>query len=175
MKRKKRMLLLLGLLIILCGAYGGIRGWNAHLKSEKAAKKKTQTVKIINAENLAKINYTKGNKNMSFVKKNNTWKYAKDKSITLIQSSVEQIASTVSSLTTVETIEDPDALSDYGLADPVYTVKYETEAGKKGTLEIGNASGEDYYAKVQGEDTVYMIDSTLVESLQFSISSFADD
>ena len=102
MKRKKRMLLLLGLLIILCGAYGGIRGWNAHLKSEKAAKKKTQTVKIINAENLAKINYAKGNKNMSFVKKNNTWKYTKDKSITLIQSSESSIEGSYSNIESSE-------------------------------------------------------------------------
>ena len=59
MKQKKRMLLLIGILVVLCGAYGGIKAWNGHVKTQKAAKKKAQTVQIIDADDLTKISYTK--------------------------------------------------------------------------------------------------------------------
>lgn len=72
MKQKKRMLLLVGILVVLCGAYGGIKAWNNQMKTQKAAKKKAQTVQIIDADDLTKISYKKGNKNMTFVKKNDT-------------------------------------------------------------------------------------------------------
>ena len=39
MKQKKRMLLLVGILVVLCGAYGGIKAWNNQMKTKKAAKK----------------------------------------------------------------------------------------------------------------------------------------
>ena len=64
MKQKKRMLLLVGILVVLCGAYGGIKAWNDQMKTQKVAKKKAQTVQIIDADDLTKISYKKGNKNM---------------------------------------------------------------------------------------------------------------
>lgn len=172
MKQKKRMLLLVGILVVLCGTYGGIKAWNNQMKTQKAAKKKAQTVQIIDADDLTKISYKKGNKNMIFVKKNDTWVYEKDKTIKLTQSAVEQITGTVESLTAEQKLDAPDALEDYGLADPAYKVSYETTSGEKGTLDIGNNVGEDYYAKIEEEDTVYTIGSTLVENLQFQLSSF---
>ena len=50
------------------------------------------------------------------------------------------------SLTAEQKLDAPDALEDYGLADPAYKVSYETTSGEKGTLDIGNNVGEDYYA-----------------------------
>lgn len=59
MKQKKRMLLLVGILVVLCGTYGGIKAWNNQMKTQKAAKKKAQTVQIIDADDLTKISYKK--------------------------------------------------------------------------------------------------------------------
>lgn len=172
MKQKKRMLLLIGILVVLCAFYGGLHAWNQHKKTAESAKKKAQSVQILDSGDLTRVSYTKGKKNMTFVKKNNSWVYEKDEKIPLTQSAVEQITGTLESLTAEQKLSSPDALADYGLENPVYKVSYETADGEKGTLDIGNASGENYYAKTESGDTVYTIGSTLVENLQFQLSAF---
>ena len=41
MKQKKRMLLLVGILVVLCGAYGGIKAWNHQMKTTEGGKEKS--------------------------------------------------------------------------------------------------------------------------------------
>ncbi len=55
-------------------------------------------------------------------------------------------------------------LSVYGLDDPTAIVRVEYAAGSF-SLEIGNASGEDYFAKLPGSNMVYVIDGRIGDAL----------
>lgn len=55
-------------------------------------------------------------------------------------------------------------LSIYGLDTPAATVRAEYDTGSF-VLEIGNASGEDYFAKLPGSNMVYVIDGSIGDAL----------
>ena len=71
--------------------------------------------------------------------------------------------------------DDPDEKADYGLDSSDYTVTYTAKDGTKGTIEIGDAAGDNYYAMIQDSDAVYTISSTLVSDLVFDLSSLTEN
>ncbi len=55
--------------------------------------------------------------------------------------------------------------SDYGLDSPDYTVTYSKRTETKGTIEIGNAAGDNYYAMIEDSDAVYTISGNTASDL----------
>ena len=58
---------------------------------------------------------------------------------------------------------------------PDYTVTYAAKDGTKGTIQIGNAAGDNYYAMIEDSDAVYTISGTLVSDLVFDLSSLTEN
>lgn len=165
------MLAVLLLLIVLLFSF---LAWNKH-KEKKEAELETDSVTYItDLESLSSVSYTSGDQSMAFEKEEDTWYYSRDKEIPITQSYLTAIESTCSKLAAVRVIESPDAMSDYGLSNPAYTIEFKDEGGKDHTLAVGNSSGEDYYLLADGnEDIVYTVSSSLVSSLQFDLDTVA--
>ena len=85
------------------------------------------------------------------------------------------MAKEITGLTAVRKLSDPDEKSDYGLDSPDYTVTYTAKDGTKGTIQIGNAAGDNYYAMIEDSDAVYTISDTLVSDLVFDLSSLTEN
>lgn len=175
MKQKKTMLLLAGTLIVLAGCYAGLKAYNSYAEKEEEARAEEEKIYLVQTDGLTSISYTDGEFQMTFVQEDGDWYYDSDREIPIDAGVVEQITGTVSSLTAVRELEDPDDLSDYGLTDPSYTVQYVTEDGKEGSIDIGNMTGENYYAKREDSDTVYTITDDLVYGLSFDLNGFVEN
>ena len=65
----------------------------------------------------------------------------KNKKYPITQSSLESLASTFQKVEAVRELKNADALCDYGLDKPTYTVSVKTN-WKSMTYYIGNATGE---------------------------------
>ena len=112
---------------------------------------------------------------MSFVKEEDTWYVADDRQIPLNQTYIDSMESTYASLTATRKIDDPDALSDYGLDSPSYTVQATDADGNTTTFSIGNTADEDYYLIVDGtESPVYTVSSTAVSVLQYDMDTLVE-
>ena len=112
---------------------------------------------------------------MSFTKENGEWVYDEDDGVRLNQSTIKSTAKEITGLTAVRKLSDPDEKSDYGLDSPDYTVTYTAKDGTKGTIQIGNAAGDNYYAMIEDSDAVYTISGTLVSDLVFDLSSLTEN
>ena len=109
---------------------------------------------------------------MSFVKEDGTWYMADDREIPLDQTYIDAMENTYASLTATRQIDEPDALSDYGLESPAYTVRATDTAGNTTAFSIGNAAGEDYYLTVDGaRSPVYTVSSSAVSVLQYDMDT----
>lgn len=73
------------------------------------------------------------------------WYYTKIKNIRSLSPLSESLASTFQKVEAVRELKNADALSDYGLDKPTYTVSVKDKTGKSMTYYIGNATGENYY------------------------------
>ena len=155
MKQKKTMLIMVVVLAVLLVLYGGLKAWNSHSDRQKKAKEDKEKVSLVDVKSLKSFAYESGGSKMSFTKENGEWVYDEDDA--------------------VRKLSDPDEKSDYGLDSPDYTVTYTAKDGTKGTIQIGNAAGDNYYAMIEDSDAVYTISGTLVSDLVFDLSSLTEN
>ena len=81
-----------------------------------------------------------------------------DDSLTLNQTLVGDITDEIASLTADQTVENAGELSEYGFDKPGNIITFTTAEGTK-TLTIGmeNPVTGQYYVKIDGEDTLYLV------------------
>lgn len=131
-------------------------------------------ISVTDIESLLALSYTDHSEGttLSFAKDGDTWYVSNDRDIPLTQSYIETMEDTFCSLTATREISDPDALSDYGLEDPAYTIELTDQDGTLTTVTIGNSVDEDYYLAVNGqEDILYTADSSIVSSMQYDLDT----
>lgn len=172
MKQKRMMLMLGGVLVVLIGCYVGLKAWNDHQQEQAEADEEAAKIRLVDAEGLTAVSYTDGESTLGFTLEEDTWRYTEDQEIPMNQDVVGGFADTVASLNATRELENPDDISDYGLDSPSYTINYMTEDGEDGAIYIGNMTGEDYYAMVEGSDKVYTISDDLPYSMDFDLSGY---
>lgn len=172
MKQKRMMLMLGGVLVVLIGCYVGLKAWNDHQQEQAEADEEAAKIRLVDAEGLTAVSYTDGESTLGFTLEEDTWRYTEDQEIPMNQDVVGGFVDTVASLNATRELENPDDISDYGLDSPSYTINYMTEDGEDGAIYIGNMTGEDYYAMVEGSDKVYTISDDLPYSMDFDLSGY---
>ncbi len=172
MKQKKTMLILGIALVVLLGCYVGLTTWNQQQEEQAKEEEEASKINLVDADELTAVSYTNGESTLGFVKEDGTWYDAEDKEIPMNQDVVGNFADSVASLTAKRELKDPDDIADYGLDAPAYTISYTTANGEEGAVYIGNLTGEDYYAMVEGSDQIYTIADDLPYSMDFDLSGY---
>lgn len=172
MKQKKTLLLLGGALAVLLCCYAGLTAWNDRREKQAEAEEEASKIYLVDADELTAVSYTDGESTLGFLEENDTWYHTGDQEIPMDQDAVSSFAETIASLTAKRELDHPDDAADYGLAEPAYTVSYTAEDGGEGTLYIGDMTGEDYYAMVEGSDKVYTISDDLPYRMDFDLSGY---
>lgn len=165
MKQKKTLKILL---LVFAGLFVLYTGVNLYQKNKSSKEDSDQTL-ISNLKSLTSISYNNNGETLSFVKDKNKWYYTKNKKYPITQSSLKTLASTFQKVEAVRELKNADALSDYGLDNPTYTVKVKDKTGKSVTYYIGNATGENYYITCDDKSIIYTVSSDITTSLSYSL------
>ena len=170
MKKKKGPLILIGVLVLLLILYFALSTWN-----KKQDSKEEETVKVtdLKTSEITGVKYDLGTGEMNFEKDGDTWYYTADKDFPLRQSYPKTVADAMGRLSADRELEDADALEEYGLDHPTYTVTLTDEAGTMTTIKVGNATGNDYYATVDDTEKVYTIPATSLDDIQTELDQIA--
>jgi hypothetical protein len=173
MKKTTRNLIILLVVLVLCvGAYVGARVYNDNQTKKAAADASASKITVIALSDIDELTWNNGTTTFTFAKSNGTWAYS-DAAFPLDTSYPEAVASTLASLSAVRKMDQPaDSLSAYGLAQPAFTLTA-ASGSQKITLLIGSASGANYYAKIDGQDAIYTIGSSLVTEIQHNLADMA--
>ena len=138
MKQKKTLQILLLVFAGLIVLYTGV---NLYQKQQSYKEDSDQTM-VSDLKSLTSISYNNNGTTLSFIKQNGKWYYTKNKKYPITQSSLESLASTFQKVEAVRELKNADALSDYGLDKPTYTVSVKDKTGKSMTYYIGNATND---------------------------------
>ena len=170
MKKKKGPVILIGVLVLLLILYFALSTWN-----KKQDSKEEETVKVtdLKTSEITGVKYDLGTGEMNFEKDGDTWYYTADKDFPLRQSSPKTVADAMGQLSADRELEDADALEEYGLDHPTYTVTLTDEDGTVTTIKVGNATGNDYYATVDDTEKVYTIPATSLDDIQTELDQIA--
>lgn len=173
-----------GLLIaaVILAALSGTLYWsNRHKPSNSTVSASASAAtKILNfkQDDLTAIDIKKKDEpELALEKSGGSWKITQPKPLNADQESVSTVASTLSSLNADRVVEDRAGdLKPFGLADPGLQIGVTLKDNKKSQLFIGDATptGNDYYAKLEGDPRVFTIESYNRSSLDKSATDLRD-
>lgn len=165
MTKQAKTLITLAVIVVVCGAgYLGLRAWN---DSQSEA---DDTVYITQLSDPTALSVTNQYGGFAFTKGEEGWTRDDDSDFPTDQDALDDLAGQAGKLAAVRTIADPEDLSSYGLNEPTMEVNLTDEDGTQVKLLIGSTlDSGDYYAKLDGSDTVYTIASTLPEALDIQV------
>ncbi len=174
--KKNQIVLLAGLLAALAAVYVILAFQNKKSEEKEQAEIESQTVQVTESGEIQSFSFqAPEQEELQFKKKDDKWICAQDKKLSLDQTYPDRIVNTFSGLTAVRKLEGIDALEDYGLESPAYTVRMEAADGGEITLYIGDGTGEEYYLQKEGDDQViYTVASSAVEALNYSLEDMEE-
>lgn len=175
MKKRKGMLFLLAALVVLLAVYLGLQAWNNSRDEQKKKEEKAAEIHITDtaSEDIISLNFNVGNGDIELQREDGTWIYTPDPDFPLNQSYPEDIASAVGEITADRELENGDTLADYGLDNPVYNVEFTDSEGNVTKLSFGNMTGDYYYVTVGDTGTVYTVESSVLDDLNYTIDDMA--
>lgn len=174
---KKTYLFLASLFLLLIAAYWGLKVYNDKTTAAETAAEESAVIYLTNEDTLSALSYANGTDTMSFDFSNTTWSYTEDDELKINQTTLQSVAASFTQLTASRALtEGIDDLSDYGLDDPSYTLSITSSEGETTEILIGNSFSSDtyYYAKTATEDTIYVIDASVVTNLVFDVSDLIE-
>lgn len=155
-------------LVICILAYLIVLAYNKQ-QEEKEAEAEDTSITVLNVDTdyLQSFSYQVDGEELSFVKDGDEWYYADDETVNIDSDAVEEMLSYVQTISAVNSFSDYESLSDYGFDDPANRITLST-ASSDITVYLGdyNTMLDEYYLYVEGDQTVYLTDSTL--ETQFS-------
>ena len=174
-KKNKGILILLAVLILLVAVYFGLRTWNAQQEEKAQEEQEAATVHVTDtsAEDIVSLKFNVGNGDLEFSKEDDQWYYTPDKDFPLQQSYPEDMAETVGSITAGRELTDGDSIDAYGLDEPAYTIGYTDADGNTTELLFGDMTGDDYYVMLNGNDTVYTVNSSVIDPFNYTLDDMA--
>ena len=174
-KKIKGVWILSGALILLLAVYFGMRAWNQNREEKEEQQAEADTVHVTEtaAEDIVSLKFDVGSGEMEFTKEDDTWYYASDRDFPLAQSYPEDMAAAAGNIIADRELTDGDALEDYGLDEPVYTLEYTDSEGNVTQVYFGNTTGDYYYVTVGDTGKVYTVESTITDSFNYTLADIA--
>ena len=185
MKNKTvKMILAVAVLTVCCGAYAGVKTYVSHQeqKESEAESEENTSVFTASADDIKSLDFMVDDTETTFEKKDDSWVKKDDTDFPVNQSTLDSVASSVTSVESDRVLEDVDNLAEYGLDSPANIIKIVTKSeGEDGddtttTLYVGdeNSSTSQYYVrKDDDEKTVYLVDSSCVEPFTKTLYDYA--
>lgn len=175
MKHRKGLIIMLCVLCVLLAVYFALYSWNSRQKEKEKAREEAGIIHVTDtdAAEITAFSYNMGNGHLSFERRDGQWYYTEDEDFPLDQSVPEQIAGEMGQITADRELKDGDDPADYGLDEPQYTMEYTDTSGDTITVELGNLTGDYYYARVSGSDSIYTVPSSLTEDLNYTLDDMA--
>lgn len=172
MKKKKALWVLLASLVCLFASYKLIENMQAKEEPEQ----EEESVYITQMDDVVHFSYTdeSSKSSMGFTKKEDVWYYEEDESVSLDQSILESMVDTFANIEAIRQLEEPDALEDYGLEEPMYTITLEDADGNTVTVYVGDGAGENYYVAVDKKENVYTASDYIVSVMEFNLESLTE-
>ena len=184
MKNKTvKMILAVAVLAVCCGAYAGVKTYVSHQeqKESEAESEENTSVFTASADDIKSLDFMVDDTETTFEKKDDSWVKKDDTDFPVNQSTLDSVASSVTSVESDRVLEDVDNLAEYGLDSPANIIKIVTKSEDEDgddtttTLYVGdeNSSTSQYYVRKDDEKTVYLVDSSCVEPFTKTLYDYA--
>lgn len=171
-KKKRDAVTLVSLLLALVALLVGYL-WYMHRDKMSSDSEDTQKISLatINTEQVTTVHYVAKDADLTLILENEKWILQEEPDRPINQNYVKNIINVVKEVTATKLVnEGPENIDEYGLRNPTAFVEVVQSDGKTIKLRIGNeaATGEGYYAQVNDDVKVYLVNSSYGTRLSYS-------
>ena len=177
-KKSMNLITAVAVLVVLSGAYVGVKTYVAKQEEKENAKEEEEKTQVfsISSEDVQSIKFVIDKKEVTFEKNNDEWVKSDERDFPVDQ---DKLIEAIGSLNNVEADRVLDNVTDtteYGLDDPTNTITITDKDGKETVLHVGmeNASTSQYYVE-NGEDEskIYVVADSVFQPFMKTLYDYA--
>lgn len=174
MKKKKGLIAGIVILLILIGVYIGLKVAGPKEKEEQTEEKEITAFEV-EVENISQVSIENDGVLYTFVKEEDTWKYAEDENLPLNQDIISNIISGLTSVKAQRELTDVENFADYGLSEPKLRATITAKNNEQTVLNFGddNEAISGTYMSIGNNEQIYLVNSSLKTDLQFEKNDLA--
>ena len=179
-KKSVNLFTAVGVLVVLSGAYAGVKAYVAKQEEKEQESEETELEKIVSIEpdDIKSLKFVIDKKEVTFERDNDDWVKSDETEFPVNQDKMTEAAGALNSLEAERVLTDIENLSEYGLDEPSNTITVTISDGSDTILRVGmkNDSTNQYYLeKDDDQSTVYVVDSSAVTPFMKSLYDYAQE
>lgn len=166
MTRGKKLVLLLGVLLVLMTVTVLVMEFSPDENAEEEA---AVTVFTLDMDQVTGLSWTYEGEEVSLERDGeNNWTYPADDAFPLDQSYPDAMVQALSEIQADRIIEEPEDLSEYGLADPVCSITVQADETRQLAIGDETSLGGQRYLSL-GDGNVYLVDASLLDDFALGL------
>lgn len=165
MRRKRKLMILTGILVVcVAGAFGISR-----IDFEEKMTGTETTIVDVDSADITYLAWNYEDDQLAFAREDGAWIYEPDAKMAVNQDLLDGIAENLSSIISDKKVEEVQSLGVYGLSDPACNITIKT-ADDTWEIAVGDetfSDGEVYISN--GDGYVYLTDSGLIDDISYTL------
>lgn len=171
MQRYKRILILLGVLVVALAVTFGV---SRYQEAQEKIAASDEIILEIPTEDVTALSWVTDDASFSF-HRDGTWSYDDDEAFPVSEEKMEELLSPFASLGAAFIIEDVEDFDQYGLEEPTCTITVET-GEETYTIDLGAFSTMDAQRYVSiGDGNVYLVSTDPMDYYDATLSELIDN
>ena len=177
-KKSVNLITAVGVLVVLSGAYAGVKAYVARQDAAEAEKEEEENSEILSiaSDDVKSIKFVIDKKEVTFEKDGDSWIKSDETDFPLDQDKVETLISSLNSVTAERTLENVENAAEYELDQPENTITVTTQNGETTVIQIGMENDSTSQEDIDLNDdssTVYVVSNSVFSSFEGTLYDFA--
>ena len=177
-KKSVNLITAVGVLVVLSGAYAGVKAYVASQDAAEAEKEEEENPEILSiaSDDVKSIKFVIDKKEVTFEKDGDSWIKSDETDFPLDQDKVETLISSLNSVTAERTLENVENAAEYELDQPENTITVTTQNGETTVIQIGmenDSTSQEYIDLNDDSSTVYVVSNSVFSSFEGTLYDFA--
>lgn len=178
-KKTANLITAVGVLVILSGAYVGVKTYVAKQDAEEAESDEEESQEIISiaSDDIKSVKFIIDKKEVTFEKDGDSWVKSDETAFPVNQDKIDTLISSLSSVKAERTLEDVEDASEYELDQPENTITVTMEDGSETVIRVGmenDSTSQEYIDLNKDSSTVYVVSGSTFQSFEGTLYDFAE-
>ena len=178
-KKTVNLITAVGVLVILSGAYVGVKTYVAKQDAKEAENDEEESQEIISiaSDDVKSVKFVIDKKEVTFEKDGDSWVKSDETAFPVDQDKMDTLISSLSSVKAERTLEDVEDASEYELDQPENTITVTMEDGSETVIRVGmenDSTSQEYIDLDKDSSTVYVVSNSTFQSFEGTLYDFAE-
>lgn len=178
-KKSVNLITAVGVLVVLSGAYVGVKTYVAKQDAEEAEADEEESQEIISiaSDDVKSVKFVMDKKEVTFEKDGDSWVKSDETAFPVDQDKMDTLISSLSSVKAERTLEDVEDASEYELDQPENTITVTMEDGSETVIRVGmenDSTSQEYIDLNKDSSTVYVVGNSTFQSFEGTLYDFAE-